>query len=158
MEGRQPNERVFINQRGEPLTRFGIYGVLRASVARASASVPSLRSKRISPHRIRHSTATHLLRAYLWRRWPTAQGWHSGLFARNLVRNLQSFDVFSGKGYLPKSFRSNATQSYHPSILTVPPNALYAHGLVEERPRNDLTLRKRKFKIDDYRTLERRIL
>jgi hypothetical protein len=59
--------------------------------------------------------------------------WHSGLFARNLVRNLQSFDVFSGKGYLPKSFRSNATQPYHPSILTVPPNALYAHGLASSR-------------------------
>jgi site-specific recombinase XerD len=63
VEGRPPDERVFLNQRGEPLTRFGIYGVVRISVIRATASVPSLRSKRISPHTIRHSTATHLLRA-----------------------------------------------------------------------------------------------
>ena len=63
VEGRPPNERVFINQRGQPLTRFGVYGVLRACVGRASLSVSSLRSKRISPHTIRHSTATHLLRA-----------------------------------------------------------------------------------------------
>ena len=40
VEGRPPDERVFLNQRGEPLTRFGIYGVLRTSVARASVSVP----------------------------------------------------------------------------------------------------------------------
>ena len=63
VEGRPLDERVFVNQRGEPLTRFGIYGVLRTSVARASVSVRSLLSKRISPHTIRHSTATHLLRA-----------------------------------------------------------------------------------------------
>lgn len=57
------NEHVFINQRGQPLTRFGVYGVLTACVGQASVSVPSLRSKRVSPHTIRHSTATHLLRA-----------------------------------------------------------------------------------------------
>jgi integrase/recombinase XerD len=45
VEGRPPNERVFINQRGQPLTRFGVYGVLRACVGRASISVSTLRSK-----------------------------------------------------------------------------------------------------------------
>ena len=63
VEGRPMNEHVFINQRGQPLTRFGVYGVLTACVGQASVSVPSLRSKRVSPHTIRHSTATHLLRA-----------------------------------------------------------------------------------------------
>jgi len=63
VKDRPPDERVFINQRAGPLTRFGIYGVLRACVARAATSLPSLCSKRISPHTIRHSTATHLLRA-----------------------------------------------------------------------------------------------
>jgi site-specific recombinase XerD len=33
------------------------------SVACASRSTPSLLSKRVSPHTLRHSTATHLLRA-----------------------------------------------------------------------------------------------
>jgi len=63
LDGRSANEHVFINQRGEPLTRFGIYGMLQACVARASTLAPSLCSKGISPHTIRHSTATHLLRA-----------------------------------------------------------------------------------------------
>jgi site-specific recombinase XerD len=37
--------------------------LLHRYVARASSSVPSLRWKGISPRTIRHSTATHLLRA-----------------------------------------------------------------------------------------------
>jgi integrase/recombinase XerD len=57
------NEHVFINQHGESLTRFGIYGIARATIARATIAASTLRLKRISPHTIRHSTATHLLRA-----------------------------------------------------------------------------------------------
>jgi len=63
VQGRTPTERVFLNRRREPLTRFGIYAVIRMCVARASRSTPSLLSKRVSPHTLRHSTATHLLRA-----------------------------------------------------------------------------------------------
>lgn len=63
VQGRAPTERVFLNRRGEPLTRFGIYALIRMCVARASGSMPSLLSKRVSPHTLRHSTATHLLRA-----------------------------------------------------------------------------------------------
>src|ERR1700691_2289011 len=63
VQGRPPTERVFLNRRREPLTRFGIYAVIRMCVARASRSTPSLLSKRVSPHTLRHSTATHLLRA-----------------------------------------------------------------------------------------------
>jgi len=63
VQGRPPTERVFLNRRREPLTRFGIYALIRMCVARASHSMPSLLSKRVSPHTLRHSTATHLLRA-----------------------------------------------------------------------------------------------
>ena len=54
---------VFVNRRGHPLTRYGVHDLVaryRASVARR---VPSLQQKRVSPHTIRHTTATHLLRA-----------------------------------------------------------------------------------------------
>lgn len=63
VEGRSPTERVFLNRRGQPLTRFGIYNLLKVCVERASKSTPSLLLKRVSPHTLRHSTATHLLRA-----------------------------------------------------------------------------------------------
>jgi integrase/recombinase XerD len=60
---RQPHERVFLNRCRQPLTRFGIYALVRRYAQRAVTTMPSLKSKRISPHTIRHTTATHLLRS-----------------------------------------------------------------------------------------------
>ncbi len=54
---------VFLNVRGQPLTRFGIYAVVERLVARAAPRMPSLKTKRVSPHSVRHATAVHLLRA-----------------------------------------------------------------------------------------------
>ena len=61
--GRAREERVFLNRCGHPLTRFGIHGLVKRYVAKTTAKVPSLERKRISPHTIRHTTATHLLRS-----------------------------------------------------------------------------------------------
>jgi integrase/recombinase XerD len=60
---RTAQERVFLNRLGQPLTRFGIYNLVQRTVAHASAKVPSLKEKRISPHSVRHTSAVHLLRA-----------------------------------------------------------------------------------------------
>jgi integrase/recombinase XerD len=54
---------VFLNVRGQPVTRFGIYAMLARTVEKAKGITPSLGSKRVSPHTIRHTTAVHLLRA-----------------------------------------------------------------------------------------------
>jgi site-specific recombinase XerD len=61
--GRASSEHVFLNRCGRPITRFGIYTMVERHVERVSAQMPSLASKRVSPHSIRHTTATHLLRA-----------------------------------------------------------------------------------------------
>jgi integrase/recombinase XerD len=63
VKGRAPGEHVFLNRCGQPLTRFGVHALVERSAARAAARVPSLRGKQVSPHTIRHTTATHLLRA-----------------------------------------------------------------------------------------------
>jgi integrase/recombinase XerD len=63
VNGRGPQEHVFLNRRGQPLTRFGIHALVERSAARASRNVPALAAKRVSPHTIRHTTATHLLRS-----------------------------------------------------------------------------------------------
>lgn len=61
--GREASGHVFLNRCGQPLTRFGIHTLVERYVARATVQAPSLRKKRVSPHVIRHTTATHLLRA-----------------------------------------------------------------------------------------------
>ncbi len=62
--GRGAQDPVFLNRRGKPITRFGIYAMVSRYARHATTKdVPSLSTKRVSPHVIRHTTAVHLLRA-----------------------------------------------------------------------------------------------
>lgn len=61
--GRASHDFAFLNRLGQPLTRFGIYGLVRRVVAQAAEALPSLAAKQISPHCIRHSCAVHMLRS-----------------------------------------------------------------------------------------------
>lgn len=47
--------RVLLNARGQPLSRVGAWGVVKRSAERAGIT------KRVTPHTLRHSFATHLL-------------------------------------------------------------------------------------------------
>jgi integrase/recombinase XerD len=61
--GRSQDSLVFLNRYGSPVTRFGIHTLVERHAKRARENVASLAKKRVSPHTIRHTTATHLLRA-----------------------------------------------------------------------------------------------
>jgi site-specific recombinase XerD len=63
VRNRSLDEPVFLNRLGQAITRHGIHSMLRNHVRTAAASHPSLLGRRISPHTIRHTTATHLLRS-----------------------------------------------------------------------------------------------
>lgn len=54
---------VFLNHRGEPLTRFGIRYILGRRLDRVSQLIPHLRKKRLHPHSMRHSTAIALIKS-----------------------------------------------------------------------------------------------
>jgi site-specific recombinase XerD len=60
---RAPDERIFVNRYGEPLGASGVRFKLAAYVEEAAKSVPSLRSKHVTPHSFRHATAVHLVAA-----------------------------------------------------------------------------------------------
>jgi site-specific recombinase XerD len=60
---RAVSEPVFLNRCRKPLTRFGIHSLVERYAAKVAAGLPSIVKKRVSPHTIRHTTATHLLRA-----------------------------------------------------------------------------------------------
>jgi integrase/recombinase XerD len=63
VKGQDERQRVFQSRMGQPMTRFGIHDIVTryANVARRKHA--ALRKKRVGPHVIRHTTATHLLRA-----------------------------------------------------------------------------------------------
>jgi integrase/recombinase XerD len=63
VRNRLPDQPVFLNRFGQAITRHGIHWMLRNHVRTASASHPSLLLRSVSPHTIRHTTATHLLRS-----------------------------------------------------------------------------------------------
>ena len=63
VSSRESTENVFLNRSGQPLTRFGIHTLVERYVAQIAKQLPSVAKKRVSPHTIRHTTATHLLRA-----------------------------------------------------------------------------------------------
>ena len=52
-----------MNSQGKKLTRFGIWHIIRTIIAKAIPKCPSLVTKKISPHTLRHTTAMHLLQA-----------------------------------------------------------------------------------------------
>lgn len=58
-----PDSPLLPNARGNPMTRSGIAQRLRLAAKRAGAECPALRSVRVSPHTIRHTTAMHLLQS-----------------------------------------------------------------------------------------------
>ncbi len=54
---------VFVNQRGLPLSRFGVRFILAKHVRQAAQHQPGLATKKLHPHSLRHSTAVHLLKS-----------------------------------------------------------------------------------------------
>lgn len=48
-------DRLFLNARGSPLSRVGAWGIIRHAATRAGLA------KRVTPHTLRHTFATHLL-------------------------------------------------------------------------------------------------
>ena len=63
ISGRNPSEHVFLNRRKQPITRFSIHTMVSRYAKKIIKQIPSIEKKRVSPHTIRHTTATHLLRA-----------------------------------------------------------------------------------------------
>jgi integrase/recombinase XerD len=63
VRGTPPVPEVFVNARREPMTRSGFEYVLEKHIHTASGRCPSLATRRISPHVLRHSCALTILQA-----------------------------------------------------------------------------------------------
>ena len=54
IRGRDVSSPLFLNRYGDPITRFGIHALVTRHAKTAAAQSPSVKTKRISPHTIRH--------------------------------------------------------------------------------------------------------
>ena len=61
--GRSADEAVFQNRLGSPITRSGIRQLVLRCASKAANRAPSLAAKKVSPHSLRHTAATHMLRS-----------------------------------------------------------------------------------------------
>jgi integrase/recombinase XerD len=88
IDARPPDQHVFLNRRLEPLTRFGIHTLVERYSKLIAIHIPTLKAKRVSPHTIRHTTATHLLRAGV--DINTIRGWlgHASLTTTNVYAEI----------------------------------------------------------------------
>ena len=58
---RPAEAQMFLNHRGEPLTRYGIHTLVERYAARVATTAPSLRGNRVSPHVLRHYVASRTI-------------------------------------------------------------------------------------------------
>ena len=58
-----PHQPLFVSNRRGRFSRDGIERIVRKYALMASETCPTLKSKRVSPHTLRHSTAMELLRS-----------------------------------------------------------------------------------------------
>jgi integrase/recombinase XerD len=63
IRNRSPDDSVFLNRLGQPISRHGVHWMVRKYIRVIASSRPALANRSISPHTIRHTTATHLLRS-----------------------------------------------------------------------------------------------
>jgi integrase/recombinase XerD len=114
-------ELLFKNAQGGPLTRDGVAYVLAQYVEKAAATLPQLRTKRVTPHVLRHSCAVALLQAgvdvsvirdYLGH---TSVATTSRYITTNLQTKREVLEAFWNRAGLTKQSRSKRILS--PKLL-----------------------------------------
>jgi len=96
LRGQERSDRVFLNMRGRPLSRMGVWKILRGYVVKAAIK------KDVSPHTFRHSFATHLI--------------EGGADLRAVQEMLGHADISSTQIYthLDREYLKEVHRSFHP--------------------------------------------
>jgi site-specific recombinase XerD len=93
---------LFLNHRGQRMTRWGIAGILEQAFTRAATVCPTLASKHLSAHSMRHTTAVHLLQSGV--DLVTIQNW-LGHNSPDTVHTYLALDLKSRRDLLERCLR-----------------------------------------------------
>jgi integrase/recombinase XerD len=111
--GKRPEMLAFPNARGTALTRDGVNYILQQVVERAAKDCPTLKSKHIFPHLLRHTCALHLLQSgvdisviALWLGHENIQTTHCYLEA-DLMLKEQALQKLAPAGQSAKRFKAD---------------------------------------------------
>jgi site-specific recombinase XerD len=112
---------LFVNARGERLSRYGLRYLIARRIAAAGDTCPSLLTRTITPHTWRHSTAMHLLQSgtdlNMIRSWLG----HASIETTNLYveidLEMKQKTLESCEKLLPKTGRKGPPWKRDPSIL-----------------------------------------
>lgn len=115
------NVPLFLNAKGERLSRFGLRYMITRRVADASQTLPSLLTRKVTPHTFRHTTAMHLLQAGVDLNMIRSWLGHASIETTNLYveidLEMKQKTLQSSEKLLPKVRRNGPTWQKNPSIL-----------------------------------------
>ena len=113
---------LFVNARGQRLTRFGLRYIIARRVAIAGEKLPALLSRKIGPHTFRHTTAMHLLQAGVDLNMIRSWLGHSSIETTHtyveLDMNMKQKILQSCEKLLPKPNKHGPSWKRNPDILT----------------------------------------
>jgi site-specific recombinase XerD len=121
---------LFLNARGEPLTRSGFEYILSKHVKAAVARCPSLADKRISPHVLRHTCALTVLQATKDLRKVSLWLGHANMQTTEMyVRTDPSVKLEALEAIVPPTLRAGRFKTTDKLIATLNPRTIMRSGL-----------------------------
>ena len=112
---------LFVNAKGNRLTRFGLRYIITRRVALAAKTCPTLATRKVTPHTFRHTTAMHLLQSGVelnmirsWLGHASIETTHSYV---EIDMEMKQKILQSCKKLLPKTRKPATSWKRNPSIL-----------------------------------------
>lgn len=115
------NAPLFINAKGDRLSRFGLRYMITQRVAKAGQACPSLLTRKVTPHTFRHTTAMHLLQAGVDLNMIRSWLGHASIETTNLYveidLEMKRKTLQPSEKLLPKTNQEGPSWQRDPSIL-----------------------------------------
>lgn len=115
------NVPLFVNARGERLSRYGLRYTISQRVAAAVKTCPSLLTRTITPHTFRHTTAMHLLQSGVDLSMIRSWLGHASIETTNLYieidLEMKQKTLQASEKLLPKTGKKGPSWRRDPSVL-----------------------------------------